>query len=254
MKAYFKRVSGMCKKWQLVYWWTLRLLMIGGIILRLFESDKLGLYQPLQMAANLLGMFAFEIFQLFPEKTFFRKFSSGFQNMTIMSFFLASFGGAFLNLYYSLPAYDKILHMLGCMVAVVVCYELVCAIQLRDKATCPANIAVLCALGLAFVFSTGWELFEFVFDQWFGGDAQHWSLEIAIEEAGGNVEDVFMFIPLDAERFEARFALMDTMADTILNAIGAAIMYIVLKIRPYRHKGANNINKTIEEELGKNTK
>jgi hypothetical protein len=144
--------------------------------------------------------------------------------------------------------------MLGCMVAVAVCYELVCAIQLRDKHTCPANIAVLCALGLAFVFSTGWELFEFTFDQWFGGDAQHWSLEIAIEEAGGNVEDVFMFIPLDPERFEARFALMDTMADTILNAVGAAIMFVVLKINPYRHKGANNINKMIEDELVKNTK
>lgn len=254
MKAYFKRVLGMCKKWQLVYWWTLRLLMIGGIILRLIKADSLGFYQPLQMAANLVGMFAFEIFQLFPEKTFFRKFSSGFQNMTIMSFFLASFGGAFLNLYYSLPGYDKVLHMLGCMVAVVVCYELVCAIQLRDKTTCPANIAAMCAVGLAFVFSTGWELFEFSFDQWFGGDAQHWSLEKAIEEAGGNVENVFMFIPLDPERFEARFALMDTMADTILNAVGAVIMYIILKIKPYRHKGANNINKMVEDELVKNAK
>ena len=253
MKEYLTRVTGMCKKWQLVYWWVLRLLMIGGIILRIFEADDLGFYQPLQMAANLVGMFAFEIFQLFPEKTFFRKFSSGFQNFTILSFFLASFGGAFLNLYYSLPAYDKILHMFGCMVAVMVCYELVCAMQLRDKNTCPANIAILTALGLAFVFSTGWELFEFIFDQWFGGDAQHWDLQKAIEEAG-SVEKVFMLIPLDEERFEARFALMDTMGDTILNTIGAVIMYFVLKINPYRHKGENNINKMIAEELDKNTK
>lgn len=253
IKDYFKRVTNMCKPWQLVYWWILRLLMIGGIILRLFESDSLGMYQPLQMAANLLGMFAFEIFQMFPEKTLFRKFSSNFQNFTIMSFFLASFGGAFLNFYYLIPMYDKVLHMLGCMVGVFMGYELVCAMQLRDKQTCSPKIAALAAVGVAFAFATGWEIFEFVFDQWFGGDAQHWSLEKAIEEAGG-LENVFMLIPLDAERLEARFAIMDTMADTILNAIGAVIMYIVLKIHPYRHKGDNNINKILEEDLDKNTK
>ncbi len=253
VKEYFKRVVGMCKPWQLVYWWILRLLMIGGIILRLFESDSLGMYQPLQMAANLLGMFAFEIFQMFPKKTFFRNFSSTFQNFTIMSFFLASFGGAFLNFYYLIPMYDKVLHMLGCMVAVFMGYELVCAMQLRDKQYCSPKIAALAALGIAFAFSTGWEIFEFVFDQWFGGDAQHWSLEKAIEEAGG-LENVFMLIPLEPERLHERFAIMDTMADTILNAIGAVIMYIILKIHPYRHKNDNNVNKIIADELDKNTK
>lgn len=253
IKNYCKRVIGMCKPGQLVYWWVLRLLMIGGIILRLFESDSLGMYQPLQMAANLVGMFAFEIFQAFPEKTLFRKFSSGFQNLTIMCFFLASFGGAFLNFYYTIPAYDKVLHMLGCMVATFVGYELVCAIQLRDKQTCPPKIVALAAVGIAFIFSTGWEIFEFSFDQWFGGDAQHWNLEKAIEEAG-TISEIFMLIPLDAERFEARFAIMDTMEDTILNAIGAMIMYVVLRINPYRHKGINNINKMLTEELDKNTK
>ena len=69
-KGYFKRVLSMCKPWELVYWWTLRILMIGGIILRLVEADELGMYQPMQMAANLLGMFAFEICQAFPAKTF----------------------------------------------------------------------------------------------------------------------------------------------------------------------------------------
>ena len=50
-KGYFKRVLSMCKPWELVYWWTLRILMIGGIILRLVEADELGMYQPMQMAA-----------------------------------------------------------------------------------------------------------------------------------------------------------------------------------------------------------
>jgi hypothetical protein len=109
------------------------------------------------------------------------------------------------------------------------------------------------AFGLAFVFAAGWELFEFTFDQWFGGDAQHWSLELAIKEAG-SLEELFMLIPLEPERLEARFAIMDTMEDAICNAIGAVIMYLILRKKPYRHMGKNNINKMIEEELAKNTK
>ena len=252
-KSYFKRITSMCKPWELVYWWILRGLMIFGIIYSIVVKSDLGFYQPLQMAANFVGMFAFEICQLFPKNTFPRYLPAYFQNITILGFFLASFGGAFLNFYYAIPAYDKVLHMFGCAEAVFISYELLCAMQLRDKKICPANIVALAAFGVAFVFASGWELFEFTFDQWFGGDAQHWDLQKAIEEAGSR-EAIFMLIPLDEARFEARFALMDTMGDAILNAIGATVMYIILKFKPYRHSGKNNINKIIEEELAKNTK
>ncbi len=251
VKDYFKRVYKGVSIIELIYWWALRLLMIGGIIYSLFKMES---YQPAQMAANLVGMFAYEICQMFPKNTFPRLFSHKFQHLSILAFFLASFGGAFLNFYYAIPGYDKILHAFGCGVGVYVSYECICAMQLRDKKTCPPGIAAIAAMGLAFAFASGWEIFEFSFDQWFGGDAQHWDLQKAIEEAGGNVEDVFMLIPLDEARFESRFALMDTMADTIFNCVGALIMYIALRIKPYRHKGKNNINKIIEEELVKNTK
>jgi hypothetical protein len=125
--------------------------------------------------------------------------------------------------------------------------------QLRDKVKVPAKYVTLAAFGIAFVFAAGWELFEFSFDQWFGGDAQHWNLELAIKEAGG-LENLFMLIPLEPERLEARFAIMDTMEDAICNALGAVIMYLILRKKPYRHMGKNNINKMIEEELAKNAK
>lgn len=254
VKDYFKRICTMGKPWEYVFWWALRIAMIVGIIIRLIESDKLGMYQPMQMAANLLGMFALEICQMFPKGTFPRLIPAYVQNITALCFFIASFGGAFLNFYYSIPAYDKICHMLGCMEAAFIGYELICAMQLRDKMIIPGKIVALCSFGIAFIFASGWELFEFVFDQWFGGDCQHWDLELAIQEAGGNRDNIFMLIPLDDARFEARFALMDTMGDAILNAIGAVIMYIILRIRPYRHMGKNNINKIIEADLAKNAK
>ena len=242
-KGYFKRVIGMCKPWELVYWWALRLLMIGGIVLRLVEADELGMYQPMQMAANLLGMFAFEICQAFPAKTFTRYFSAYFQNITILGFFLASFGGAFLNFYYIIPAYDKALHLFGCMEAVFICYELICAMQLRDKLVVPAKYITLGAFGLAFVFAAGWELFEFSFDQWFGGDAQHWSYENALASAGGDPEKIFNLFAVEDPM---RFALMDTMGDMVLNFIGAFLMYWILCIIPYRHKGKGDVNAMIE--------
>ncbi|MBQ8183754.1 MAG: hypothetical protein IJ025_07655 [Clostridia bacterium] len=252
VKDYFKRVYKDVSKAELIYWWSLRLLMIGGIIYSLVK-EGLSSYNPPQMAANLVGMLAYEICQMFPKKTFPRFFSHKFQNLSILVFFLASFGGAFLNFYYSVPCYDKVLHALGCAVGVYVSYEAVCAMQIRDKSVCAPNIAAIAAMGLAFAFASGWEIFEFSFDQWFGGDAQHWDLQKAIAEAG-SVDKVFMIIPLDEARFESRFALMDTMVDTILNCIGAIGMYIFLRINPYRHKGTNNINKIIEEELVKNAK
>ncbi len=117
VKNYLKRVYKDVSKAELAYWWLLRLLMIGGIVYRLVKPDGLGTYQPMQMSANLVGMFAYEICQMFPAKTFPRFFSHKFQNISIMVFFLASFGGAFLNFYYSVPGYDKVLHALGCMLS-----------------------------------------------------------------------------------------------------------------------------------------
>lgn len=272
-KGYFKRVLSMTTKAELIYWWILRLLMIGGMVFTLVQFSRgvmgpegfnpqlkfnistgeyeLSTYNALQMAANLVGMFAFEICQCFPKKTFPRYLPAYFQNITILGFFLASFGGAFLNFYYIIPAYDKILHLTGCMEAVFISYELVSAMQLRDKQYCSGRIAALAAFGLAFVFAAGWELFEFTTDQWFGFDAQHWSIDNAIMEAGG-IENLFMLLPLDhfsPREQELRFAIMDTMGDAILNALGAIPMYIILRKHPYHHKGEKNINKIIEKEL-----
>ena len=128
VKDYFKRLYKGMKPIEHIYWWTLRGLMIYGIIKSLVTIDpNLGSMQPLQMMANLVGMFAYEICQMFPKNTFPRLLPRYFQHISIFGFFCASFGGAYLNLYYALPMFDKVLHALGCVEAVFVSYELVCA-------------------------------------------------------------------------------------------------------------------------------
>ena len=75
---------------------------------------------PIQILANLIGMFAYEIIQLLPGKLRLKYMSPRFQNITALGFLLGSFGGAYLNLYYILPGYDKILHAFGTAEAVYI--------------------------------------------------------------------------------------------------------------------------------------
>lgn len=247
MKNYISNIMKNVTKVELVYWWILRILMIFGLLKSLIFGDEyLGSSQPLQMAANLVGMFAYEIMQLFPKNSRFRTFTPRFQNITCLGFFLGSFCGAFMNWYYIIPGFDKILHALGTAEAVYIGYEYVAAIQRKHKATCDPEIAVLCALGIGFILSAAWELFEFTYDQYFGGDAQHWSYENALAAVGGDPDKVFnLFDPVDP----SRFALMDTMGDIVLNFCGGIPMYLILLFRPYLHRGKRNVNKEVEAML-----
>ncbi len=245
VRSYFDTIFKNVKKWELVYWWIMRGLMIYALIDTIVNGrDYNGSNPPIQIAANLVGMFAYEIIQLFPKNSRLRFFSPRFQNITALGFLLGSFGGAYLNLYYVLPMYDKILHATGTAEGVYIGYEYVCATQLKLKKTCPPQIAVLCALGFGFVLASGWELFEFVYDQFFGGDAQHWNYLNALREAGGSAENIFQMFPIsDPEVFRERFPLMDTMGDIVMNFVGGFIMYAVLRIFPYRHRGKDDVNR-----------
>ena len=243
-KDYFNRILSSVSKWQLIYWWILRALMIFAFLDTAFRGSSYSASNPpIQILANLVGMFAYEIIQFFPEKNRLRYFSSSFQNITILGFFLGSFGGAYLNLYYILPAYDKILHAFGTAEGVYIGYEYICATQLKLKKTCPHQIVNLGALGFGFILSSAWELFEFTYDQFFGGDAQHWNYAEALKAAGGDPDKIFQLIPMNDI---SRFALMDTMGDIVLNFVGAFILYIFLCVYPYRHRGKNDINAKIE--------
>lgn len=245
IKNYYNRIITSCSKIELIYWWVLRILMIYGIIESLIFGDEyLGSSQPLQMSANLVGMFAYEICQLMPKNSTLRLLSPRFQNITALGFFLGSFGGAYLNFYYILPGYDKVLHALGTAEGVYIGYEFVAAIQLKLKKTCPHQIANLTALGCGFILSSGWELFEFTYDQFFGGDAQHWNYQNALDTAGGDPTKIFHLFPIDDPM---RFALMDTMGDIVLNFVGALIMFAVLSFIPYRHRGKGNVNAIIQQ-------
>ncbi|HBL40531.1 MAG TPA: hypothetical protein DDY98_02755 [Ruminococcaceae bacterium] len=258
MKEYFTRLYRDSKTYQKIFWWLLRGVMIFGIVYTAFfqPDGDFGAAggrakQVLQMSANLVGLFSWEIAQMTSEKCFLRHMPAYVQNYAAVSFTLASFGGAFLNFYYSIPAYDMILHFTGGAAGTWLGYEAVTAMQVRDKQKCGFSVALWAAVGLCFMVCNGWELFEFCFDQFAGGDTQHWSLELAKEAAAKyGTREYPNLIPALCDE---RFALMDTMEDIICNTAGVVLTIIFLKIFPYNHKGKRNVNDRIDAMLAEDT-
>lgn len=253
MKDYIKRIKDNCPKRRFIFWWIIRAFMIFAFIKGFFPDDgkAFDITDPLQVGANFLATFVWEIFMAFPEKSSVRHMASGFQSALAVGIFLASFGGKFMNLYYDLAWWDIGLHFIGGGACVFFGYELICAIQNRDKKTVPMSIILLCSIGFSFLASTCWELFEFTFDQiaCMGGgvgDAQHWSFGLA----EGTPKEWTLFNPIytAGSEFGDRWPLMDTMGDMVLNTVGAVVAFIALKIFPYRHRGEKDLNKLYAEK------
>lgn len=244
MKEYISRLKEGCPKRRFIFWWIFRALMIYAFIAGFFKKP-FDITDPLQVGANFLCMFVWEIFMMFPKKSVFRYIPSVVQSFLIVGIFAASFGGKFLNLYYDFRWWDVILHFIGGGACVFFGYEISAAIQKKEKATAPLSLILLCSVGFSFFAATCWELFEFGFDQiaCMGGgigDAQHWSLELA----QGTPKMQTLFDPV----YPDRWPIMDTMADIVLNSIGALVSFIYIKINPYRHKGKNDITPLLKEE------
>ena len=234
MKEYFKRLTDNCPKRRFIFWWIFRALMLYAFVAGFFKTP-FDITDPLQVGANFLCMFLWEIFMLLPEKNIFRHISSAFQSFLIILIFCASFGGKFLNLYYDFRWWDVMLHFVGGGACVFFGYEIVCALLSKEKKSAPISLVLFASVGFSFLAATCWELFEFGFDQVAGmmsgypGDAQHWSLALA----EGTQKALTLFDPIVPERWP----IMDTMADIVLNTVGAFLSYIFLKVYPYRHKG-----------------
>ena len=162
MKDYFKTIISTPKKWELVYWWVLRATMIFAIVDSLFGLGRYGfgleqsvnIQQVLQSFANLVGMFAWEICMMFSKKKWPHYIPPHFQDGLIIILWLASFGGAYINFYYSINSYDYIMHVVLGAYSVIIGYEICTAIQKRDRKTADLSVVLLCAFGFSFIVAT----------------------------------------------------------------------------------------------------
>lgn len=250
MKNYISRVRSNCKTGEVIWWWILRCFMLFGIADSLFgitgDPDPT---QVAQMCANLVGMFAWEICMATSKRNFMHYLPSYIQDVAVVGFFMASFGGAYINLYYSFRYYDLIFHIFGGIAGALFGYEAITAMQIRDKIKHHVPLVALAAFGVSFIAGNAWELVEFALDQILGTDAQHWNVEAAAQAAEQYGNDFLASPHIIPELHECRWSLMDTMEDMICNSIGGVLAYVFLLVYPYRHKGKYDVNKMIDEAV-----
>ncbi len=253
MKAYFDRLlhsENSPKKWELVIWWLARCVLIATLVHALFFNKEEGhAKMALQVFGNMLGQFVWEIFMLFPKKSFLRHIPAYIQDISAPALIGGSLFGAYLNFYYSAPVLDIVMHTVGGAACTLIGYEIFTAMEKRDvlrgdtRSSVP--IIVFGAFCFSFVAGNVWELFEFTADQLnpgVPGDAQHWSYDLAvqaIEDAKALGKNIGLpnFI---AHRDPVRYGVIDTMEDMICNTVGGFVGWVFLKIFPYHQKNVKN--------------
>lgn len=211
-----------------ILWWVARILMIYGAIDLMYKGSK----DTLQMSVNVFICFMFSIFKLFPkEKFIFSRLSFKMETIVIGLTFVTSFFGSYLNLYFTLPSWDMLIHFFGGMVGVYFGYEVTVAAAKKQKEFTPI-VGVICGIGWCSWGAILWEIFEFSYDQLTGNNIQHWQ-----------------YIDKNFEIFKitdpARYALFDTMSDLIFGFVGAIIGGIIVFI--FLNRSFRNAN--ISDEI-----
>lgn len=147
------------------------------------------------------------------------------------------------NLYYIIPFWDKVLHILGGVMFVflgVFLFELLGGDQKRWTLCC------VFALCFSLAVSVLWEFYEFGSDRFFGTDTQADSIIHSItshmlhSEIGevGTITDI-QHVTLNGDPLDLGgyldIGLIDTMMDLLLEALGAAATTVILWLDKNRH-------------------
>lgn len=246
VKSYLERLRNDSKPWEMVLWWIMRLIMLAGAIESFVNADKYEDKIRTMMIGNFFLTFGWEFFQLFPKKSLLRHLPAAAQDFTSVYIVLTAFLGAYINFYYTVWWWDTLLHFISGGLCVLAGYVFLKAYEERDGKEIPTAVIVFSAFCASFMFGTLWECWEFSFDQFFGGDTQHWSLALATETKINHL----IFQPAKefmSEDWQARFALMDTMTDIVANTLGAVIGGIVLKIALRKNKRVQSVTLVTQE-------
>ncbi len=234
MKDYIQRLKKACHPAVAVLWWLFRLPVLYALISSVISGSS-DISAIIQYALTLIAMFMWEICMAMPEKSFMRLLPASLQIFSSGLLFSAAFLGEYLNLYYTIPWLDAVLQFIFGGFAVFAGYEIACALTIRDKYSCTKAMQFWVAFGIGFMAMNSLELFEFFLDQLTGaltdvpGNAQHWSFAVA----EGTLREKTVFDPIDP----TRWAIMDTMADIVLNTASAFVALLIINLFPYRLRG-----------------
>ena len=159
----------------------------------------------LMISQCLLGIIAMRLPEMF-ERRWHLDFPSTMIFLYVLFLYCAIYLGEVRSFYYIVPNWDTILHTFSGGMIAVIGFSVISLLNNSDKI--PINLSPIFVAVFAFCFALTmgviWEIYEFAFDGFLGLNMQKFRLEDGVELVG-------------------RTALMDTMKDLIVDAIGAFI-------------------------------
>lgn len=244
ISGFFRRLKYNCSTRTYIFWWIIRLAMVGLFIKSLFDEP----FKPVisvEILMNLGTMFVWELCMLMPKWTVFQYIQPLMQTAIIVVDFIAVITAYLFNFYYEVRLWDSFLHFSCGIGMVFLGYEFACALIKKEKKTAAQSMILLASVGFSFMCSTLWEIFEFTGDQVIGlttgelANSQFWDYARLI--GTDKIKTIFEYFDL------GRYPIMDTMGDMFLNVSGAILGVIALKLYPYRHKGPFKLNFVIQK-------
>lgn len=153
-----------------IAWWVVRILLLISVLTADTSSRMLLDF------INMLAAYALPFFRLLaPEKSIVRRIDFRCQHLINFMEFLGTFFGHCLNVYESIPKYDRILHAISGPVAVIGGYYLYKAFESKGgkhKYRIEPATATYSSVSFSFVIIVGWEITEFLGDYFTGSTCQ----------------------------------------------------------------------------------
>ncbi len=244
ISGFVRRLKYNCSTRTYIFWWIIRLCMVGLFIKSLFDEP----FKPVisvEILMNLGVMFVWELCMLMPKWTVFQYIQPLMQTAIIVVDFIAVITAYLFNFYYEVRLWDSFLHFSCGLGLVFLGYEFSCALIKKEKKTAAQSMILLASAGFSFMCATLWEIFEFSGDQIIGlvtgelANSQFWDYARLI--GTDKIKTIFEYFDL------GRYPIMDTMGDIFLNVSGAILGSLILRIYPYRHKGPFKLDFVIQK-------
>ena len=237
-------------KGEYIFWWLLRIGQAVMLAYR-FKLHGAGSVTVLVMTLNLIATFAVPLVRiiLFPKRIFTRV---PFRCQTWINFIIvfASFLSHGFNFSYHVTSYDKFLHFMMGVVALLIGNELITPFLRKGDRISPL-LRTLNASGFSFFAIVIWELYEFIIDYYW---PESGNMAYRMPENDPCIKDPF-FVWLyggPSPNFEAGLAsIFDTLTDMICATAGIIpvmiILWLVLKKKENKELKIAQTEKEAEE-------
>lgn len=154
--------------------------IVGGLYFAITRDKEIGLI--LKDSSIVLTITA----PYWVEKLFHKKISTMIKFIVVLFIFSAHFLGTTLELYNHIAYFDKVTHTISGVLTALFALLFLKVADLYDKRKIAFNILFL--LSFTMLVASGWEMFEYIANIFFGGDAQR----VALTGVNDTMQDIIV--------------------------------------------------------------